>query len=322
MNAGSFDKGHVDPQVPEDFFVFRSEAMAKVMRLIRKAVAADVPVLILGETGCGKELVAQAIHRCGARRERPFFAQNTGALPDTLLESELFGHARGAFSGAHEAKAGLLEAADGGTLFLDEIGEASPALQVRLLRFLETGSLRRVGETRDRTSRVRIVAATHRDLEADVEAGRFRADLFYRLNAFPIVLPPLRERREDIPLLAEHFLAELGKSLGRQLRPLDAENMARLASMPWKGNVRELKNYLHRLVLLSSNGILHVGENAGAGADAKVSGQAGVLTLEEVERNHIREVVSQVGGNQSRAANLLGMKRSTLRFRMEKLGLL
>lgn len=322
MNAGSFDKGHVDPQVPEDFFVFRSEAMAKVMRLIRKAVAADVPVLILGETGCGKELVAQAIHRCGTRRERPFFAQNTGALPDTLLESELFGHSRGAFSGAHEAKAGLLEAADGGTLFLDEIGEASPALQVRLLRFLETGSLRRVGETRDRTSRVRIVAATHRDLEADVEAGRFRADLFYRLNAFPIVLPPLRERREDIPLLAEHFLAELGKSLGRQLRPLDAESQARLSAMPWKGNVRELKNYLHRLVLLSSNGILHVGENAGAGADAKVSGQAGVLTLEEVERNHIREVVSQVGGNQSRAANLLGMKRSTLRFRMEKLGLL
>lgn len=318
-NTSRISRG--SPAAPEDLFVFRSEAMSKVLRLIRKAMAAEVPVLILGETGCGKELVAQAIHLCGPRRERVFLAQNTGALPDTLLESELFGHSRGAFSGAHQAKAGLFEAADGGTVFLDEIGEASAALQVRLLRFLETGAFRRVGETEDRFSQVRIVAATHRDLEADVEAGRFRADLYYRLNAFPIVLPPLRERQEDIPLLAEHFLGELGQKLGRRLRPLDPDNMARLAARAWKGNVRELKNFLHRLVLLSSNGILHITEAPHDGL-AGLGRKDDVLTLEEVERNHIREVVGQVGGNQSRAADLLGMKRSTLRFRMEKLGLL
>ena len=306
---------------PQDFFVFRSEAMAKVMRLIGKAVAAEVPVLILGETGCGKELVAQAIHRCGPLRERPFLAQNTGALPESLLESELFGHAKGAFSGAHQAKVGLFEAADGGMVFLDEIGEASPGLQVRLLRFLEEGSFRRVGETQERKSRVRVLAATHRNLEAEVEAGRFRADLYYRLNAFPIVLPPLRDRREDIPLLAEHFLAMLGQSLGRRLRPLDPESITRLTNLPWKGNVRELRNYLHRLVLLSSNGILKVAETPAASGENRHHNVA-VLTLEEVERNHIRAVLGQVGGNQSRAADLLGMKRSTLRFRMEKLGLL
>jgi transcriptional regulator with GAF, ATPase, and Fis domain len=308
-----------------DFFVYRSQAMAEVARLVRKALASDATVLILGETGCGKELVAQAIHRLGRRRDRPLVAQNAGALPDTLLESELFGHARGAFSGAVGAKPGLLEAADGGTVFLDEIGEASAALQVGLLRFLERGTFRRVGEVAERRSDVRVVAATHRDLEAEVAAGRFRADLYYRLSVFPIRLPPLRERPEDVPLLAERFLAELGARLGRRLEPLGPLSLARLMARPWKGNVRELKNTLHRLALLSSNGIVEVPAAGGDGAEEAAGAGTcggGVLTLEEVERNHIRTVCAQVGGNQSRAADLLGMKRSTLRFRMAKLGLL
>ncbi len=186
-----------------------------------------------------------------------------------------------------------------------------------LLRFLEKGTFRRVGETAERRADVRVLAATHRDLEAEVAAGRFREDLYYRLSAFLIRLPPLRERPEDIPLLAERILAELGQRLGRRLQPLDAANLARLQANPWKGNVRELKNTLHRLVLLSSNGVIEVQPAAAA-----ESATTGTLTLEEVERNHIQAVCAQVGGNQSRAADLLGMKRSTLRFRMAKLGLL
>lgn len=309
---------------------YRSRAMDRVCRLIRRAAASDIPVLIQGETGTGKELVARAVHRESRRKGRRFLGQNAGALPDTLLESELFGHRRGAFSGALENRQGLFESADGGTVFLDEIGEASPALQVSLLRFLELGSFRRVGDPLDRRADVRIVAATHRDLEAEVAAGRFRADLYYRLSAFPIVVPPLRQRRDDIPVLVEHFISQYNEELEQRVVGLTRTSLQELLEHPWPGNVRELKNLVYRAMVLSP-GSERLDLQAAAKRphacpesvprSASAPGPERVRTLEEVERDYIREVLERVRGNQSEAARLLGLNRSTLRWRLKKLGL-
>jgi transcriptional regulator with GAF, ATPase, and Fis domain len=307
-----------------DNILYCSPAMHRVCEAIRQVAASDVTVLIQGETGTGKELVATAVHFNSGRKSGRFLGQNAGALPDNLLESELFGHRRGAFSGALEHKQGLFEAADGGTVFLDEIGEASPALQVRLLRLLETGTFRRVGETADRRADVRVIAATHRDLEEEVRAGRFRSDLYYRLSVFPIRLPPLRERRQDVELLVHHFVERFNRELGRSVRSIPRSTLARLLEHDWPGNVRELQNVVQRLVLLSP------GEEL-AGLDESPAGPAAVPVsaappssprrLEEVERAHILAVLGQAGGNQSEAARLLGLKRGTLRWRLKKLGI-
>ncbi|HSG38574.1 MAG TPA: sigma 54-interacting transcriptional regulator, partial [Thermoanaerobaculia bacterium] len=248
--AIALDNARVHRQLQEDYLhlrrsvedsfrfesiVYRGPAMHRVCEAVRQVAASDVTVLIQGETGTGKELVARAIHFNSRRRAGRLLSQNAGALPDSLLESELFGHRRGAFSGALESRPGLFEAADGGTVFLDEIGEASPALQVRLLRFLETGGFRRVGETADRQADVRVIAATHRDLEAEVQAGRFRADLFYRLSVFPIRLPPLRERREDVEPLVLEFVGRFNRELGRTVRRIPRETLAGLLERDWPG---------------------------------------------------------------------------------------
>lgn len=307
-----------------DQIVYKSAAMDRVCRAIRQVMDTDVSVLIQGETGTGKELVARALHFNGPRKAARFLAQNAGALPDALLESELFGHRRGAFSGAVEHKLGLFEAAQGGTVFLDEIGEASPALQVRLLRLLETRTLRRVGETQDRTIDVRIVAATHRDLAEEARAGRFRADLYYRLSVFPIHVPPLRERPEDVPVLVQHFVEQANVSLGREVREVPTSVLAELAERPWPGNVRELANLVQRLVLLSPGATL-VSPSA---SEAELSSGApmvraapAITPLIEVEREHLRRALVATEGNLSQAARLLGLKRGTLRWRLRKAGL-
>ena len=309
-----------------DNILYRSPAMHRVCQSIRQVMESGVTVLIQGETGTGKELVAHAIHYNGPRKAKRFLGQNAAALPDNLLESELFGHRRGSFSGALENKMGLFEAADGGTVFLDEIGEASSALQVRLLRLLETGTFRRVGETADRTADVRVIAATNRDLAEEARTGRFRADLYYRLSVFPIHLPPLRERREDIEVLVHHFVERYGRELGKPIRAIPRETLARLAERPWPGNVRELQNVVQRLVLLSSGGELAGLED---GAQETVPPQPthpsaappSIQTLEEVEREHVRRVLQHTGGNLSQAARLLGLSRGTLRWRLKKLRL-
>ena len=303
-----------------DNILYRSPAMHRVCEAIRQVAESDVTVLIQGETGTGKELVARAIHFNSGRKSGRFLGQNAGALPDNLLESELFGHRRGAFSGALEHKAGLFEAAGGGTVFLDEIGEASPALQVRLLRLLESGTFRRVGETVDRRADVRVVAATHRDLAEEVRAGRFRADLYYRLSIFPIRLPPLRERREDIELLVHGFVDRFNRELGRSVRSISRQTLGRLVERDWPGNVRELQNVVQRLVLLSPGEDLAApDEGSTAGPEPSIDSLP-LRTLEEVERDHILTVLRRVGGNQSEAARLLGLKRGTLRWRLQKLG--
>jgi two-component system, NtrC family, response regulator HupR/HoxA len=311
--------------------LYRSPAMHRVCQSIRQVAPCDVTVLISGETGTGKELVARAVHFNSSRRNRRFLSQNAGALPDSLLESELFGHRRGAFSGALENKVGLFEAADGGTVFLDEIGEASQAFQVRLLRLLETGTFRRLGETTDRQVDVRIVAATHQSLEELVQAGRFRADLYYRLSVFPIHLPPLRERREDIELLAYHFIDRFNEDLGRGVQSIPRPVLIDLLARPWPGNVRELQNLIQRLMVLSQGKELaappaSLGQAAaptlpGTVADpAPASSVPPFQTLGEVERDYIRHVLQHFGGNQVQAARLLAMNRNTLRWRMKKLG--
>jgi len=311
--------------------LYRSAAMHRVCTAIRQVAPCDVTVLISGEIGTGKELVAHAVHFNSARRNRRFLSQNAGALPDSLLESELFGHRRGAFSGALENKTGLFEAADGGTVFLDEIGEASPAFQARLLRLLETGSFRRLGETTDRHVDVRIVAATHQNLEELVREGRFRADLFYRLSVFPIHLPPLRERREDIELLAYHFIDRFKGDLGRSVESIPRPVLMDLLSRPWPGNVRELQNLIQRLMVLSPGKELAASTDSPQGqtppalpaalAESEPAGSAPPFqTLGEVERDYIRQVLQHFGGNQAQAARLLAMNRNTLRWRMKKLG--
>ena len=225
--------------------------MNRVFEVMEKVAGTDATVLITGETGTGKDLVARAIHYSGPRKEQRFVAQNCAALPDTLLESELFGHVRGAFTGAHQDKKGLFEVAHRGTIFLDEVGETHPGMQVRLLRVLQDGEIRPVGSSDTRKVDVRIIAATNRDLRKDAEENRFREDLYYRLRVVEIALPPLRERREDIPALAHHFLDVSARKMGRRLRGFTNAAMDRLVAHAWRGNVRELENEIERTVALA-----------------------------------------------------------------------
>lgn len=302
-----------------------SRPMQEVFELIRRASAARHPVLITGESGTGKELVARALHTLSGRGE--FVPVNCGALPEQLLESEVFGHERGAFTGADRERPGLFEAADGGTLFLDEIGDLPLPLQPKLLRALESGEVRRVGATKSRRVDVRLLAATNRDLEAEVAEGRFREDVYWRLNVLQIHVPPLRERPADIPLLAEHFLEQAiaDGSAGSEAR-LSPDAMGLLTAYAWPGNVRELRNAVGRAVTLASGediGPDHLPDRivrASATASLVSTSAARRLPLAEVERAYIMEVLRSVGGNKSKAAEILGLDRKTLYRRLEEYG--
>jgi len=306
----------------------RSEAIRRVQAVVDKVAAVRCPVLIQGESGTGKELVARALHERSPWAERPFVVVDCGALTETLLESELFGHEKGAFTGADRTRRGLLESADGGTVFLDEIGNVSPALQAKLLRVVQEGEITRVGGVRPIRIDVRFVAATHRDLEAMVRAGEFRHDLYHRLNVVRIALPPLRERREDIPLLVRHFVETFARRYGRRVEGFDADSMRRLMAYHWPGNVRELRNVVERHVALADGPVLRLEAiepapeppaRPGAGGEAPPL-DADMPTLEELERRYILKVLERCGGSRERTAAVLGINKSTLWRRLQRYG--
>jgi two-component system, NtrC family, response regulator HydG len=299
----------------------RSSAMRRVYDLVDRIAPSPSPVLIRGESGSGKELVARAIHLNGPRRDAAFVAVNCTALPESLLESELFGHTRGAFTGASSARAGLFVEASGGTLFLDEIGDMAPALQAKLLRVVQLGEVRPVGADESRQVDVRLIAATHQDLEERVGAGTFRADLYYRLNVVPLVVPPLRERAEDIPMLVEHFL---GASRRRNdhaiVERLSAALVAALAEYRWPGNVRELENVVERLVVIGTRPELDIADlgeivPAIAGLERFEIARDRLLTLRQMEDQYIVWVLGRCDGNKTRAAEILGVDVSTIHRR-------
>jgi DNA-binding NtrC family response regulator len=302
----------------------RTPVMTAVYKQIAHAASADAPVLIIGESGTGKELVARAIHQHGNRSGRPFVPINCGALTETLLESELFGHIKGSFTGAVTDSKGVFQTAHTGTVFLDEVGEMSPALQVKLLRVLQEGEVRAVGTSRPVKVDVRIVAATNVDVERVVSEGKFRQDLFYRLGVVIINLPPLRERREDIPLLIERFLKAASSKAGKQVE-LTRPAVDALTSYHWPGNVRELENLIERMVVFARSSRIDVGD-----LPPTVTPRAPVLekrlfddlpTLDEVERRYLLHVLEQVGNNRTRAAEVMGIDRRTLYRMAERFGI-
>jgi DNA-binding NtrC family response regulator len=302
----------------------RTPSMTAVYKQIAHAAAADAPVLIIGESGTGKELVARAIHQHGNRSGRPFVPINCGALTETLLESELFGHVKGSFTGAISDAKGVFQTAHTGSVFLDEVGEMSPALQVKLLRVLQEGEVRPVGSSRTIKVDVRIVAATNVDVERAVGEGKFRQDLYYRLGVVVIHIPPLRERREDIPLLVERFVHAAASKAGKRVE-LSAPALEALSTYHWPGNVRELENLIERLVVFSRTPMIDVGD-----LPPTVTPRAPALekrlfddlpTLEEIERRYLVHVLEQVGGNRTRAAEVMGIDRRTLYRMAERFGI-
>ena len=299
-----------------------SPALESVLEQVEQVAPTDSSVLIQGETGTGKELVARAIHNLSTRCGRPFVKLNCAAIPFDLLESELFGHERGAFTGAIAQKIGRFELADKGTLFLDEVGDIPPALQPKLLRVLQEQEFERLGSTRTHRVDVRLVAATNRNLADMVKRNQFRSDLYYRLNVFPVSLPPLRARHEDIPALVEHFVEIYARRMDKQIDAISPETMSALTSYQWPGNIRELQNFIERSVILSSGNVLCPPLASLRTAAETESLEA--ITLEDAEREHIRKILEQtrwvVAGPKGAAARL-GIKRSTLYFRMQKLGI-
>ncbi len=306
-----------------------SDGMREVFRQLDKIIEADLPVMIHGESGTGKELIARAIHFNGPRRDRPFITENCAALPDSLLESELFGHARGAFTGAHRAKKGLLEQADGGTLFLDEVGDMSTSMQKKLLRALQEGEFRPLGMDRKVKVNVRLLTASHRDLEEMVRSGEFREDLFYRINVLAVHLPALRERREDIPLLAEHLLVRASREAGKPAPLLPHDVMAALVSHDWPGNVRELENEMRRLIVMAQEEVTlehlspAVRERRSLGspeqARAMVENPGDIrAAVADLEMRSIEAALAQAGGNKSKAAASLGISRFALQRKLDK----
>ena len=308
-----------------DAVVGESPVMQAVKGLAGRVAASRASTILLtGETGTGKDLLARTLHALSDRAARAFVTITCSALPDQLLESELFGHERGAFTDARQQKRGLLETADGGTVFLDEIGEMPLPLQAKLLRVLEDKTFKRVGGLQDIRVDVRIVAATHRDLPRCVREGHFREDLFYRLNVVPIRLPALRERREDIPLLAQYFVDRYNRELAKRVRGLTPEALARLAAYDWPGNVRELRNTIERAMLLAEHEWLTPADLAvGAPTAAAVpfALPPDGVQLEAVERQLLEQALARVGGNQARAGDLLGINRDQVRYRMRKYGI-
>jgi two-component system, NtrC family, response regulator PilR len=317
--------------------VGRSQAMLDVFKMIETIARTNSTILLTGESGTGKGLVAQAVHFHSLRRERPMVSLNCGALPETLLESELFGHMKGAFTGADGNKKGLLEVGERGTVFLDEIGEMTPAMQVKLLHVLQERRFRRVGGLEELQADIRFIAATNQDLTKRVTEGRFREDLFYRINVIPIVLPPLRDRREDIPLLAEHFLAKYTDLMGKQIAGISKEAMELLTRYSWPGNIRELENVMERAVALEATPTIlpdsltpairgraaHTPAAANAAPVDALPGPGFDLEahVQEIERGYIAEALRRAGGVQVKAAELLGMSFRSFRYYAKKYNL-
>lgn len=301
-----------------------SSALEAVLEQVERVAPTDSTVIIQGETGTGKELIAHAIHNLSSRCGRSFVRLNCAAIPLDLLESELFGHEKGAFTGAIAQKIGRFELADKGTLFLDEIGDIPPALQPKLLRVLQEQEFERLGSTRTHQVDVRLVAATNRDLEEMVNHGQFRSDLYYRLNVFPVQLPPLRERREDIPALVSHFVERFGRRMGREIDNIPPETMSALSSYQWPGNIRELQNLIERAVILSNDGVLPNPLPAAGTRVIAIASATPVTTLKDSQRTLILRTLEEVrwviGGPKGAAAKL-GLKRTTLIHKMQKLGI-
>ncbi len=305
-----------------------SPALEAVLEQVERVAPTGSTVLIQGETGTGKELIAHAIHNISSRCGRPFVRLNCAAIPLDLLESELFGHEKGAFTGAIAQKIGRFELADKGTLFLDEVGDIPSALQPKLLRVLQEQEFERLGSTRTHQVNVRLVAATNRDLTEMVNRGEFRSDLYYRLNVFPVLLPPLRERREDIPALVMHFVEVLGRRMGREIEHIPPETMSALSSYQWPGNIRELQNLIERAVILSNDGVLPnplpAAETEQRATVSLGATTLGATTLRDSERTLILQTLEGVGwviGGPKGAAAKLGLKRTTLIHKMQKLGI-
>jgi formate hydrogenlyase transcriptional activator len=303
-------------------------ALRAVLRKVKQVAPVETTVLLTGETGTGKELIARAIHSLSPRRDRPMIKVNCGAIPQGIVESELFGHEKGAFTGALQRRIGRFELADKGTLFMDEVGELPLDTQVKLLRVLQEQEFERLGGSRPINVDVRLVAATNRDLEVEIADSRFRADLYYRLNVFPIRVPPLRERPEDIPLLVRHFIAHFQRKLAKPLRGVTPEGMRRLVDYPWPGNIRELQNVLERACVISGGPIVDITTALGVvdrpAPDAIPVADERILTLDEHEQQQIRRALDEAGGRihgPGGAASLLGINASTLRSRMEKHGM-
>ena len=335
----AFLRSEIEKTARPEEILYASRPMEEVVRTAGKVKDYDATALVTGESGTGKELVARLLHFGGRRKGKPFVAVNCGAIPETLLESELFGHRRGAFTEARSDRAGLIEEAGGGTLFLDEIGELPLPLQTKLLRFLQEGEIRRLGDTETRKVNVRLVAATARDLEREVAGGRFREDLFYRLNVIRIHVPPLRERRDDIPLLAKHFLSHYCGKYGKREMLLSTDALAAMTAHEWRGNVRELRNLMERCALLATGpevtraGLLAVWKGSGT-HDGGETGPAFEIrvpvsperpdlkaAVRELERRLIRIALERTGGSRPKAAELLGISHPTLLYKAKEFGI-
>jgi formate hydrogenlyase transcriptional activator len=320
-NARREDEIRSEPNFEE--IVGRSAVLRGLLRQVEIVAPTDSGVLIQGETGTGKELVARAIHNLSARRDLPFIKLNCAAIPSGLLESELFGHEKGAFTGAIMRKAGRFEIADKGTLFLDEVGDIPLEVQSKLLRVLQEHEFERLGSTRTQQVDVRIVAATHRNLRQMVQNGEFRSDLFYRLHVFPLTVPPLRDRREDIPLLVRHYVNRYARRMKRGIETIPSQTMEAMTNYSWPGNVRELQNFIERAVILSPGRALRVSLAELKPAEARTP-KAKLSTLEEVEREYVLRAIREskwVIGGPNGAAARLGMKRTTLAYRIRKLNI-
>lgn len=315
LEENRFLKEELEEKYSFHNIIGKSKEMQQIYQLIRQVAGSQSNVLIEGESGTGKELVARALHYNSTRSQRAFVAINCSALPETLLESELFGYAKGAFTDAKATKQGLFEAADGGTLFLDEISSMPLSLQAKILRVLQDGEIRALGQTSTRKVDVRIICATNKDLEEAIEENTFREDLFYRLNVISIVLPPLRKRREDIPLLAQQFLKRFAEVNGKKITGFDPTAMSYLMNASWKGNVRELENTIERAVVLSNSESITAQElipMARKGKSSKLDFGDSLIPLKEVERMYTEKVLDAVGGNIERAARILGVSSRTL----------
>lgn len=295
--------------------------MQAVYALIRKAAQTSANVFISGDSGTGKELVARAVHYNSDRRASAFVPVNCSAIPDSLLESELFGHVKGAFTGAKDSRAGFFEIANGGTIFLDEIGDASPSLQAKLLRVMQSKEFCMVGSSRTRTVDTRIIAATHKDLKRLVEQGLFREDLFYRIHVVEIHLPSLAERGDDILMLANHFLRKFAEDMNRETSRMTDEVLDALSHYSWPGNVRELENLLQRLVIVGDEPVIDITDLPESMRFSISRSRHGNKTLAEVEAEHIRAILARTGDNKTRAAEILGIDRKTLREKLKRLGL-
>lgn len=304
--------------------IYKSEVMSQVLKMVDRVAPSSAPVLILGESGTGKELIARAVHERSQRADKPFIAINCGALRETLLESELFGHEKGAFTGAYNRKLGLAEAASGGTLFLDEIGELSPGIQAKLLRFIQEGEVYRVGGKEPIKVDIRLISATNRELDSEVLKGTFREDLYYRINTITIHAPPLRRRKEDIPMLIEYFLARGTSKILNRGREMSPEAMQAMMKYEWPGNIRELQNLCERLQILADGNVIQMSdlpENIVKPENKLSIGQYDpTVPLHELEKRYIVEALRHFEGNKTQAANALGITIKTLYNKLHEYG--